>query len=98
MPLIVSWGIWIARNECIFNDLSRTVLEIVTRAVGLIVLFTDVDALLRHRLCPTIQIDDNMPWAFFNGATGGLFATGVGFCYTLILKITSTLVLGLGLA
>lgn len=71
MTLIVSWGIWIARNECIFNDTHRSILEIMAKAVGLIVFFSDTEALPQHRLCPSVQIDENMPWAFFDGVAGG---------------------------
>ena len=56
MSLIVPWGIWIARNECIFKDTRRSILEIIAKVMGLIMLFSDTDALPRHRLCPVVQI------------------------------------------
>lgn len=71
VPLIISWGIWIARNECIFKDSHRSVLEIVSKVVGLIVFFSDIDALPHQCLCSAVQIDENIPWAFFDGADGG---------------------------
>lgn len=39
LSLIISWGIWIARNDCIFNDIHRSMLEIAAKTVGLIVFF-----------------------------------------------------------
>lgn len=71
MSLIISWGIWIARNKCIFKNIRRSILEIVAKAVGLIVFFSDTDVLPRQRLCPTVKIDENIPWAFFDGVARG---------------------------
>lgn len=42
-PLIISWGIWIARNDVIFSDIRRSPMEIASKAVGLIAFFSDVD-------------------------------------------------------
>ena len=71
IPLIISWGIWIARNNLIFNDKGCSEVEIATKAVGLILFFLDAD----HPPCVTEvtveSINSEIPWGFFDGAAGG---------------------------
>ena len=40
VPFIISWGIWIARNDAIFKDLTKTPTEISSKTVGIFEFFS----------------------------------------------------------
>lgn len=71
IPLIISWGLWIARNDLIFKDKGRSHVEIATKAVGLILFYTYVDSPPRMRPVSLESINTKLPWSFFNGSVGG---------------------------
>ena len=66
IPLIISWGIWIARNNSIFNDKGCSEVEIATKVVGLILFFSDVDHPHRVREVYMESINPKIPWGYFD--------------------------------
>ena len=71
VPLIISWGLWIAKNELIFKDKGSSPVEIALKAVGLIVFYTDSDPPPRMRSVTSKIINEELPWGFFDGVVGG---------------------------
>ena len=35
LPLIISWGVWLAKNDVIFNDLIKVPTEIAIKVMGI---------------------------------------------------------------
>ena len=74
IPLIISWGIWIARNKLIFDDIGCSEVEIAIKAIGLILFFIDGDHHTRVREVTVESINTEIPWGYFDGAAGGELA------------------------
>ena len=53
VPFIISWGLWIARNDAIFKGRLRTPVEIATKAVGIIIFYLDTTS--PSRIWPVVQ-------------------------------------------
>jgi len=69
LPLLVIWGIWLARNKAIFND--KPCLPEIT-AVQSVGIFKSLPEHLRaanQRRILEVEIDHSRPWAFFDGAS-----------------------------
>lgn len=71
IPLIISWGIWIARNNLIFEDIRCSEVEIATMAASLILFFSDVESHTRVREVFEENINVEIPWGYFDGAAEG---------------------------
>lgn len=71
IPLIISWGIWIARNNLIFEDIICLEVEIASKDASLILFFFDVESHSRVWEVSVETINVEIPWGFFDGATGG---------------------------
>ena len=39
VPFIISWELWISRNDSIFKDITKTLAEIMITVVGIIVFY-----------------------------------------------------------
>jgi len=69
LPLLVIWGIWLARNNAIFND--RPCLPELT-AIHSVGIYKSLPEHLRaekQRRDLELEIDQSRPWAFFDGAS-----------------------------
>lgn len=42
VPFIISWGLWISRNDLIFKDITKTPSEIAIKVVGIVEHFLDL--------------------------------------------------------
>lgn len=71
VPLIIPWGPWIARNDSIFKDKSRTLVEIASKVVDIIVFYLDFDPPPRMWPVTMEHINQELPWGFFDGVVGG---------------------------
>ena len=67
LPLLVIWGIWIARNKAIFKDLASTPALTGMMAVGFFNSFPVHVRAARDRRMIEVDIDRSSPWAFFDG-------------------------------
>lgn len=67
IPFIISWGIWITRNDLIFKDITKTSSEIAIKAVGIADHFLDLLPKVRFRPILQENINFDMPWFFLMG-------------------------------
>jgi ribonuclease HI len=69
LPLLVSWGIWLARNSTIFKD-KASIPEIIA-AQGLSILSHFPQEKDIPAICINLPelIDSSNPWAYFDGAS-----------------------------
>lgn len=71
VPFIISWGLWIM-NDSTFKDLTKTHSEIAIKVVVIIEYFLDLAPNVRVRTIVQELINQDMPWGYFDGATGGV--------------------------
>ena len=69
LPLLVIWGIWLARNKAIFKDTSSTPAITGALAVGFYNSFPVHIRAAREQRQLDVDIDRSKPWDFFDGAT-----------------------------
>lgn len=67
IPLIISWGIWLARNKGIFQDITTSPSVIAVECASIFSFLPSSD----HNKFPTNisieQINYDIPWAYFDG-------------------------------
>jgi len=68
LPLLVLWGVWLARNQAIFKDVFCSPVITGSLTVGLYNSFPERIRAGRIRRNATLDIDRSLPWAFFDGA------------------------------
>jgi len=68
LPLLVIWGVWLARNNLIFQDKSCTPEVTCVTALGVYEAFPLHIRAARQRANLDIDIDKSKPWGFFDGA------------------------------
>ena len=67
LPLLVIWGVWIARNNWIFADKGCTP-EITANVVGgILTAFPQHVKVKLQREILAVEIDKSLPWGFFDG-------------------------------
>lgn len=69
LPLIISWGVWIARNRSIFQDKETPV---TIRAIQSISIYTSIpepEEIQPQRRDTEVHITEGIPWAYFDGAS-----------------------------
>lgn len=69
MPPIICWGIWIARNRCIFQDKETTVGSIVVQASSIYLNISNSEEERMHIHVEEEKIKDGVPWAYFDEAS-----------------------------
>ena len=78
MPFIISWGLWIARNEVIFNDRHGSPMEIASKVVSIIAYFLNSVPAPRRGVMAQELINKEFPWGYFDGAARGFLLIVVG--------------------
>ena len=68
LPLLVIWGVWIARNNLIFSKKCCTPEITATLASGVLESFPQHIRVKNQRDILEVEIDKTVPWAFFDGA------------------------------
>jgi len=68
LPLLVIWGIWLARNKAIFHDKPSLPEHIGALAVGIFNSFPEHVRAAKQRRDLVVEIDRSVPWGFFDGA------------------------------
>eukprot|EP00253_Pinus_taeda_P023807 PITA_23807 len=67
LPLIISWGVWIAKNKSIFQDMEIPRTVSATLSVSIFSSIPEPEANSPPRQIKEIQIKEGIPWAFFDG-------------------------------
>lgn len=95
LPLLVIWGIWMARNSAIFQEKASTPELTSALAVGLFNSFPEHVRAANQRRTMEVEIDRSVPWGFFDGAAQNN-ACGGGAILYLAENHSFTLTMGLG--
>eukprot|EP00253_Pinus_taeda_P033161 PITA_33161 len=69
LPLIISWGIWIARNRSIFQDKGTPIAITASQSTAIFSSIPEPKEAHSQRIVPEMQITEGIPWAFFDGAS-----------------------------
>eukprot|EP00253_Pinus_taeda_P017420 PITA_17420 len=69
LPLIISWGIWIARNKSIFQDKSTPSAITASQSTAIFSCIPEPKEGQSQRIIPELQITKGIPWAFFYSAS-----------------------------
>ena len=68
LPLLVIWGIWLARNKAIFKDIPSILAITAALSVGYYKSYPEHIRVARERRLLEVEIDRTAPWAYFDGA------------------------------
>jgi len=69
LPLIVIWGVWIARNSFIFKDKEVPPEIIAVKSISISSAFRQKPRPVRTKNLSIIEIEKSRPWGFFDGAS-----------------------------
>ncbi|WP_216647585.1 hypothetical protein, partial [Shigella sonnei] len=67
LPLIICWGIWIARNRNIFQEKETEAELIIVHCLSIYKNISDSEEEKEPRKVEEEQIKDGVPWAYFDG-------------------------------
>jgi len=69
LPLLVIWGIWLARNKAIFMDKPSLPAITAIQSHGILQSLPEHVRAANQRRVLEVEIDHTQPWAFFDGAS-----------------------------
>ena len=69
LPLLYIWGIWLAKNKAIFLEKSSSPEEVAKQGLDILSYFPQTKDLLAPRFITEEQIGQDIPWAYFDGAS-----------------------------
>jgi len=95
LPLLVIWGIWLARNQAIFKDKPSLPEITAVQSVGIFKSYPEHVRAAKQRRVLDVEIDQSRPWAFFDGASQNNICGG-GAVLHLSASHYFTLSIGLG--
>ena len=72
LPVIVSWFIWKARNQCRFEDIQPKSYVVSSLCLGLLNSYPLDNRALNIRIVVDEHIDKASPWGYFDGSAAGV--------------------------
>eukprot|EP00253_Pinus_taeda_P001598 PITA_01598 len=69
LPPIFFWGLWLARNKCLFQDLEIPSLSVATNSAAIYSSIPPPKTKKDQNHDTPIIINEGYPWAFFDGAS-----------------------------
>ena len=98
LPVIVSWFIWKARNQCCFEDIQPKSYLITSLCLGLLSAYPLDNRVMNLRMVVKEQIEKSSPWGYFDGSIAGVpHICGAGGVLYLSDEHYFTFSIGLGL-
>ena len=70
-PLIVSWGIWLARNSIYIEGNFVQPIKCALESIGILSHFPQENVKIKFRQVTKEDINKSRPWGYFDGATNG---------------------------
>ena len=70
LPLIISWGVWLAKNDAIFKDIIKIPTEIAIKVVGIVDHFVESNTNMKYRNIMQESTNLEVSWGYFDGAAG----------------------------
>ena len=68
LPLLVIWGVWLARNNLIFSEIACLPAIVAGNACGYIKAFPQHICSTRQQERLEVEVDRRVPWGYFDGA------------------------------
>jgi len=81
LPLLVIWGIWLARNSSIFKDKEVSPEVIAVKSISIFTAFRQKSRPVRTKNLSIIEIEKSRPWGFFDGASQNNLCGGGALLY-----------------
>ena len=81
LPLLVTWGIWLARNNVVFNGKVCTPGITARLACGIALALPKHIRVKKQREILELEIDRSSPWGFFDGASQNNYCGGGAILY-----------------
>jgi len=81
LPLIVIWGIWLARNESIFSDKAIPSELTAAKSISILAAYPQKVKKVKEKNLSVIEIDKSKPWGFFDGASQNNLCGGGALLY-----------------
>ena len=78
LPLLVTWGIWLARNKLIFTGKDCTLAITARMVCGITHALPKHLRIKNQREVLALEIDRSTPWGFFDGAMQNNLCGGGG--------------------
>jgi hypothetical protein len=78
LPLIISWGVWLARNLAIFQEKASVAELVVAQSLSILEHFPQEKNAPSIRVSQPATIDPSIAWDFFDGASQNLLCGGGG--------------------
>ena len=72
LPVIVSWFIWKARNQCCFEDIQPETYLVSSLCLGLLNSYPLDNRVMNIRMIVNEHIDKASPWGYFDGSAAGV--------------------------
>ena len=69
LPLLHIWGIWLARNKATFLEKASSPEEVAKKGLEILSYFPQTKDSPAPRIILEEQIDKEIPWVFFDGAS-----------------------------
>jgi len=69
LPILVIWGIWLARNSSIFRDKEISPEVTAVKSISIFTAFRQKPRSVKTKNLSIIEIDKTRPWGFFDGAS-----------------------------
>ena len=69
LPLLVTWGIWLARNKLVFQGKDCTPAITAGMVCGIATALPKHVRVKNQRDTLVIEMDRSSPWGFFDGAS-----------------------------
>jgi len=69
LPLIVIWGIWLARNSVIFKDKTIPSESVAVKSISILAAYPQISSIPKTKNLSLMEIDKSRPWGFFDGAS-----------------------------
>ena len=70
------WGIWLARNKAIFLEKASSSEEVAKQGLDILSYFPQTKDNPNLRVITDEQLEKDIPWAFFDGASQDLKCGG----------------------
>jgi ribonuclease HI len=80
IPLLITWGVWLARNEAIFNEVTIAPGKTSLNSLAIFSSFPSKGR-TKNRLIKEVIIEKSSPWGFFDGASQQYTCGGGGLLY-----------------
>ena len=81
LPLLIIWGVWLARNEVIFNEVFLTPGKTTLNSLAILSSFAPSEGSFKIKTIREVTIEKTMPWVFFYGVSQNYTCGGGGLLY-----------------